>query len=392
MKLRRYVAAWLTGIVVSIGLHATLPSVAQASVPCKQRVWWVYLPPATCLETVIEGLDAAGIMSVGGLAFTPDGTLYVARPALREVWRLRPDGKDYFLPPEVFASNLPEAPLGLTYDEATGAWFAAADTLIVRLTDANGDGRATGEEQQIIVRDLPGEVGGWLGDVRIGPDRRLYVSKAASCDACVESDPRRGALLSMALDGSDLRVVARGLRNAFGFAWTPNGNLFVVDHERQTFYAELNLIPAGTSGLDFGWPRCAEDRRPVAGTAGATDAHCAQTAAPMVKFAPDSHPTGLLYYTGDAFPDYRGGLLVAFAGSWNNIAVNGHDLWLVRLGADDVVMGLERLIPHSAQRSSDASLIKTSLHPFSPYALATSPNGWIYLAIAEGRVYRFRPG
>jgi glucose/arabinose dehydrogenase len=349
-------------------------------------VTWVYLPPDTCLETIIDGLTTDGMMSVGGLAFTPDGTLYLARPALRQVWRMRPDDERNFLPPEVFAADLPEPPLGLAYDPVSGAWFTSMDSMIARLTDADADGQA---EVRVIVEGLPGGVGGWLGDVRIGPDRRLYVAKAASCDACLEADSRRAALLSFALDGRDPRIEARGLRSAFGFDWSPTGTLYIVDHERQDYPAELNVIPAGQRGLDFGWPHCAGDRLPVPGVPGATTDHCSQTVPPVLAFDSYSQPTGVLYYQGSAFPQYHG-LWVAFAGSWNHVAVNGHEVRLVRLGTDERILGVERLIPHSALNTSDASLIKTSLHPYRPYALVVGPDGWVYLSIAEGRVYRFR--
>jgi glucose/arabinose dehydrogenase len=260
--------------------------------------------------------------------------------------------------------------------------------MLLKLTDTDADGTA---EQTIIVRGLPGRSGGWLGDVRVGPDRRLYVAKASSCDACLETDNRRAALLSFALDGTDQQIVATGLRDAYSFDWAPDGTLYIVDSERQSQPAELNMLPAGQTGLDFGWPRCDAQRNPIASIDGATADYCATTTAPIMIFDPDSHPTGIIYYTGDAFPQYDDALFVCFAGSWNNTVITGHTLITITLDAAGLPASEVRLIPHSKQNTSDAAIIKTSLHPYRPYSLVISPEGWLYLSIAEGRVYRFRP-
>ena len=379
---------WLLLLMIVSATYSSVHAQPPANPPCTLRTQWVFTPPQTCLETIFEDLRNEGLRSVGGLAFTPDGTLYVARPALNQIWRMPVDGNHYFQPPTIFAADLPEPPLGLTYDAPTNTWFTSSDTMIVALTDANNDGTA---EQTILVRGLPGRSGGWLGDLRIGPDRRLYVAKAASCDSCIETDAHRAALLSYALDGSDQRIVATGLRDAYSFAWSSDGSLYIVDNERQQQKAELNMLPAGQTGLDFGWPRCDSLLRPVAGVAGATADYCAKTTPPILIFDPDSHPTGIVYYTGAAFPAFTGELIICFAGSWNNTVISGHMLLVVALDAAGLPFGTVRLIPNSNQQTSDASIIKTSLHPYRPYSLVVSPEGWLYMSAAEGRIYRYLP-
>jgi hypothetical protein len=283
-----------------------------------------------CAETIVpadpnvERLESHGVASISGMAFGTDGSLYFARPATREIIRLAPDGKGRFLSPQIFAANLEEAPGGLVYDSVERAWFVSADTTIIRLRDKTGDGRA--DEQQVIVRDLPGRVGGWLGNIRIGPDRRLYVAKGSSCDACAETDPRRGALLSFALDGGDMRIVARGLRDSYDFDWNPaDGRLYIADNERPTMPAELNMVPAQVppDGADFGWPRCNPRGQFVANINANS---CANTQLPVLTFDPGSHPTGMIFYQGEAFSDYHGKLLLALSGSWNAPTISGYEM------------------------------------------------------------------
>jgi hypothetical protein len=150
-------------------------SVQAADPPCVPSIKNQF-SRGLCAETVVssdpsvERLESHGIASISGLAFGADGVLYLARPATSEILRLVPDGKGRFLPPQVFAAKLSEPPNGLAYDPTERAWYVSAQTTITRLRDQDGDG--TADDQQMIVRDLPGGIGGWLGNVRIGPDLR----------------------------------------------------------------------------------------------------------------------------------------------------------------------------------------------------------------------------
>ena len=65
----------------------------------------------------------------------------------------------------------------------------------------------------------------------LGPDDRLYLGSGSTCDACKEKDARSGAILSFRQDGSDLRIVARGLRNPFGLVFDGE-TLYVSDNAR----------------------------------------------------------------------------------------------------------------------------------------------------------------
>ena len=346
-----------------------------------------------CAETIVpsdpavETLDSQGIASISGITFGADGSLYFARPATSQIIRLAPDGKGFFAAPQVFASELPEPPNGLAYDAVTDSWFVSADTTITRLRDTNHDGMA--DEKQVIVSGLPGKAGGWLGNVRIGPDRRLYVAKASSCDACIESDARRAALLSFALDGSDMQIVAHGLRDSYDFDWNPaDGVLYVVDNERATMRAELNVVRK--PGVDFGWPECDSWGRYVSSIGNSNSQRCNQAAQPFIRFDPGSHPTGVSFYQGAAFPAYQGGLLVALSGSWNTPTLAGYEILFIPF--DTVEPGFPvRILPDTRRNTADASLGRTSFYPYHMTAMAISPEGWIYVSIAEGRIYRFRP-
>jgi glucose/arabinose dehydrogenase len=220
------------------------------------------------------------------------------------------------------------------------------------------------------------------------------VAKAASCLSCVEDDPRRAALLSFAPDGSDMRIVAVGLRNSFDLGWNPaDGVLYIADDERPGMAAELNALRdfAGESSADFGWPYCDPTGAPVAGVSDASSTRCETATLPAITFDAESRPAGMVFYEGDAFPEYRGSLLVALSGSWNATTIAGYELVRVAFDADGQPTQVLRVLPFTTRSTSDASLIRTSFYPYRLTGLAISPEGWIYVGVAEGRIYRFRP-
>lgn len=381
---------WLSVVLITLVVALPVATHAQPNVdpPCMNNIHFpaVYAP-RMCPELILDHLTSQGIASISALTFAPDGSLYFARPATNQIMRLRPDGQGFFNAPEVFIDHLPEAPNGLAYDLLTQTWYISTDTMIVAAHNQD----STAADQRIIVSGLPGGVGGWLGNIRIGPDRRLYVAKASSCDACLEDDPRRAALLSFALDGSDPRIVARGLRNSYDFDWGPAHTLYIIDDERSWTLAELNAIPFPPNVniiTDFGWPRCDAKGSPVMTIPGADASYCAQTTRPMVTFPPDSHPTGITFYHGAAFPEYEGKLFVALAGSWNGLTTAGYEIDVINL--DGPSPALRREIPFSTRSTPDAALTETSFYPYHLTGLAVSPEGWLYAAISEGRIYRFR--
>ena len=358
--------------------------------PCAFNIRYPRIPIDMCGEAVIELPYTQGLPSMAGITFGPDGSVYVARPATREIVRVPADASGLIkvpvVQPMIFAQDLPEPPGGITYFE--GAWYVSADTTITRLRDTNSDG--TADEATVIVKDLPGGSGGWLGNVRVGPDRRLYVAKALRCDSCF--DTLRGVLLSFALNGSDRKIVATGLRDSYDMAWSPDGELYIVDNERPDYPAELNLIPKPGSmpAPDFGWPRCESEGHPV--QAGAS---CEGTARPVLTFPAGSHPTGMAVYTGSKCPAGQFCLLVALAGSWNRKDMTGYSVQLVKFDKARTAT-VQTLLPESDPKWSYALVGDNALHLLSFFpdhlsGLAVSREGWIYLSMSEGRLYRFRP-
>jgi glucose/arabinose dehydrogenase len=113
---------------------------------------------------------------------------------------------------------------------------------------------------------------------------------------------------------------AHGFKDPEGAALHPTtGELWLVDHGPQGG-DEINIVRAGR---DYGWPevsygvqydaRQADGRKNVAVGTGATQME--GTEQPIYFWVPSIAPSGMAFYTGNLFPEWRGNLFVgAMAG------------------------------------------------------------------------------
>lgn len=98
------------------------------------------------------------------------------------------------------------------------------------------------------------------GRIKIGPDRKLYITAGDSGNPSLAQDltSLAGKILRINLDGSipednpfmDSPVYSYGHRNPQGLAWNSNGLLYSSEHG-QTAHDEINLI---LPGANYGWP------------------------------------------------------------------------------------------------------------------------------------------
>ena len=369
-------------------------------------------------DSALAGLASIAYAAACGTPDTPDawcGRLFFVQPDAGSVGWLgdfEPETGSY--PLHTFAADL-DLPTGLAYH--AGTWLVAGDRTIYRLADADGDGRA--ERVDVLVDDLPGGVGRLTGSLGIGPDERLYVSKGAACATCT-ADPRRAAVLSYALDGSDPQVVATGLYDPFDFAWNPAGAALWLTARGPEGLGEALPLDAlarlETAGTDFGWPDCLQGPDgliPNPAHPAADPARCMAAAAATIAFPAHSHPAGLAWYHGAAFPAFEDDLLLVASGDWNQRLPVGYALYRVCFDSEGVLepclqpdgnpARLEPGLPSSVERLApvysvypDQDVIQLQIqdqgfYPDHPLDVTISPEGWIVLSLQEGRILRLRP-
>jgi len=199
--------------------------------------------------------------------------------------------------------------------EVDGDVFATIIPKVWRLRDDDGDGRS---DRRSVVHDGFGVHTSLMGHdmhgLIVGPDRRLYFSIGdrgfhVETPAGALAFPDEGAVLRCELDGSDLEVVHRGLRNPQELAFDEWGDLFTGDNNSDGGDRArlVQVLPGADSGWRIGF-QWMSDRGQWNREKMWHPRHPAQTAAivpPICNFA--DGPSGLVYDTGYGLPErFRG--------------------------------------------------------------------------------------
>ena len=67
----------------------------------------------------------------------------------------------------------------------------------------------------------------------VGPDNKLYIAIGSPCNICEINPGMHGQIRRQNLDGSNIEIVARGVRNSVGFDWHPQTKeLWFTDNGR----------------------------------------------------------------------------------------------------------------------------------------------------------------
>ena len=241
------------------------------------------LGPAGAGITAAPGVRASVYAKVArptALALDPTGRLWVATAdgSASPTGRVSLVAKSGAAPRTVIPGL--RAPLGLLWHE--GELYVSSTG---RLDAYSSFSAGHFAKRRPVVTGLP--TGLHQNDAVVaGPDGRLYMGLGSPCDACVPRDPRQAAVLSFLPDGSDLRVVARGLRNPYGLAFIPGTlSLLITENGRDRLGLnsppeELNRLEIGGRVPNFGYPGCW----------GQGGAPCTGKAAAFAKLAPHASP------------------------------------------------------------------------------------------------------
>ena len=241
------------------------------------------------------------------------------------------------------------------------------------------------EQVSVIFRSVPTYDGTAHFGSRLafGPDGMLYVTMGDRSDASMRKysqqlDSHLGKVLRVAPDGTaprDNPFIGRpnalrelwtlGHRNVQAAAFDPRGRLWLVEHGTRGG-DELNLVE---KGKNYGWPVVAygEEYSGLPIRSAATDRPGNEQ--PRYYWDPVIAPSGAQFYTGDAFPAWRGSLFIGAL----------KEKRLVRLALEnDKVTGEEHLLVDRGRRIRD---------------VRQGPDGALYIVTDEtnGELWKLSP-
>jgi aldose sugar dehydrogenase len=155
-----------------------------------------------------------------------------------------------------------------------------------------------------------------------------------------------------------------GHRDPEGAAINPKTGELWMDEHGPLGGDEINIIRAGK---DYGWPNVSYGRQYAGGVVG-KGAHAKEgTEQPIYFWYPDIGPCGMMFYTGDMFPEWKGNLFIG--------ALYGK--FLVRLVLDgDRIVAEEHLLVDLAQRIR---------------GVQQGPDGSVYVITDAGNILRLMP-
>ncbi|MEH6650546.1 MAG: PQQ-dependent sugar dehydrogenase [Motiliproteus sp.] len=156
-----------------------------------------------------------------------------------------------------------------------------------------------------------------------------------------------------------------GHRNPQGLAFDPDNNRLWQNEHGPRGGDEVNRIEPGRN---YGWPVISYGKEYWGPISVGEGTHKVGMEQPVKTYIPSIAPASLLWYSGDAFPQWQGNL---FAG-----ALKLQHLNRLILDVEGNVVKEQRLLESLDERIR---------------ALAQSPAGWVYLSTDSGKILRIRP-
>ena len=348
--------------------------------------------PAVSVETVADGLERPW-----GLAFLPGGRMLVTEKAGR-LRLVSPDGK--VSAPVTGLPKVDARGQGGLFDVAISPDFGKNRLVYFTFAEA-GEGGVNGtalgrgrladnaarlEDVQVIWRQSPkyASTKHFGSRIAFAPDGRLFVTTGERSDDQfrVKSqalDETLGKVVRLEPDGTPAadnpfagrpdakpEIWSYGHRNIQGAAIEPGtGRLWTVEHGPRGG-DELNRPEAGKN---YGWPVISYGREYSGAKLGeGTEKEGMEQ--PVYYWDPSIGPSGLVFYTGDAYPGWQGSVFVG------GLAIPMLDRLEL---ADGKVVHEERLLEDLGERIRD---------------VRQGPDGLLYLLTDsdDGRVLRLKPG
>jgi len=282
------------------------------------------LPAGFVVEEYLSGFARPRFMMLA-----PGGEILLADSGSRET----PDGVVYVLKDGSRTKLLEglDRPYGLALND--GLLYVAETTSLKRYRYDAEKMRARTPGEEVVPLQKFGS-GHWTRSILFDREGgKFYLSVGSGSNIDLGEDPMRAALHRFNPDGSGHEIVASGLRNIIGLRFYPGTeDLWAAVQERDGLGDDL--VPDYVTKIDeggfYGWPIAYIGPHAEPRHENVDAAKIRSTLYPDVLLGAHVAVLDILFYTGDQFPaKYRGGMFLAFHGSWNRAERVGYSVTFI---------------------------------------------------------------
>ncbi len=318
--------------LISIGLVVLLaPSHTQA-VTNQQILEKIKLPKGYTVTLFADDVPNARALALG-----KNGTIFVGSRNNGSVYALQDIDQDGKADRRYIIASGLNLPNGVAYKD--GTLYVAEIDRIIRFENIDQQ-LQTPPKPVVVYNQIPNKKHHGWKYLRFGPDNKLYTAVGAPCNICEPKEAIFTSILRLNPDGSEMEILARGIRNTVGFDWQPKTNaLYFTENGRDhlgdnTPPDELNKWTK--KGQHFGYPYCHGDD--ILDPEFGQRKDCKVFTKPEWKFKAHMAPLGIRFYRGQQFPkSYHQQLFVAQHGSWNRSTPHGYRIALLKFNQGKVV-------------------------------------------------------
>ncbi|WP_372633568.1 sorbosone dehydrogenase family protein [Fodinibius sp.] len=282
---------------------------------------------------------ASNVPDVRQMVLSDGGIVYAGSRDAGKIYAIADHDDDFHADTVYTIDQDLRLPSGVAY--RNGSLFVGAVSRILRYDDI--DDQLEDPPEPVVVTDTYPSDGhhGWKF-IAFGPDGKLYVPVGAPCNICDSDKELYASITRMNADGSNREIIAHGVRNSVGFDWHPGtGDLWFTDNGRDWMGdnqppCELNHLTE--KGQHFGYPykHGSDIWDPEFGEQGKNSGQVFRS--PARELGPHVAPLGMIFYTGDLFPEeYQNNIFIAEHGSWNRSEKIGYRITRVPLNGDKAV-------------------------------------------------------
>ena len=296
------------------------------------------------LSVAVDTLSAPRFLAIG-----LNGTLFVSVPKEGKIYACTDaDGDGTFEKQTTFieGKDPKNIPQGIQWHDGS-LWYAQLNS-IAKARDTNGDGKADEDIEVLGEAQLPtGSRGGHMWRALLIHKGRIYThvgDQSNATDEPIEASERK-KIWSFALDGSDKKLFASGLRNSEKLVIRPSTDeIWGVDHDIDLFATKLEADkkagqpitdhnPAAelnhyVEGGFYGHPWVVGKNQPNLNFLDNPKLveYASKSTIPEWLMPAHCSANSLMFYTGDKIPHAHGDVFVAQKGGWNATKKVGYSI------------------------------------------------------------------